>query len=53
MRETFDRNMGVIDQAVSDSLNDLNRNPHDDVSEQMLNEALNDKLALLKEFSDL
>ena len=53
MRETFDRNMSVIDQAVSDSMNDLNRNPHDDISEQMLNEALNDKLALLKEFSDL
>jgi hypothetical protein len=53
MRETFDRNMKVIDQTVADSLNDLNRNPHDEVSEQMLNEALNDKLALLKEFSDL
>jgi Putative zinc-finger len=53
MRATFDRNMSVIDQAVSESLNELNRNPHDEISEQMLNEALNDKLALLKEFSDL
>jgi hypothetical protein len=53
MRETFDRNMRVIDEAVTNSLNDLNRNPHDEVSEQMLNESLNDKLALLKEFSDL
>ena len=53
MRETFDRNMKVIDQTVADTLNELNRNPHDEVSEQMLNEALNDKLALLKEFSDL
>lgn len=53
MRETFDRNMKVIDEAVANSLNDLNRNPHDEVSEQMLNESLNDKLALLKEFSDL
>jgi len=53
MRETFDRNMAVIDQAVSDSMNELNRNPHDDIAEQMLNESLNDKLALLKEFSDL
>ena len=53
MRETFDRNMKVIDETVADSLNELNRNPHDEVSEQMLNEALNDKLALLKEFSDL
>jgi hypothetical protein len=53
MRETFERNLKVIDQAVADSLNDLQRNPHDEVSEQMLNESLNDKLALLKEFSDL
>ena len=53
MRETFDRNMKVIDEAVATSLNELNKNPHDEVSEQMLNESLNDKLALLKEFSDL
>lgn len=53
MRETFERNMKVIDDAVANSLNDLSRNPHDEISEQMLNESLNDKLALLKEFSDL
>lgn len=53
MRETFERNLKVIDEAVANSLNELNRNPHDEISEQMLNESLNDKLALLKEFSDL
>jgi hypothetical protein len=53
MRETFDRNMQVIDQAVANSLDELKRNPHDEVSEQMLNESLNDKLALLNVFSDL
>ena len=53
MRATFERNLQVIDQAVSQSLNELDRNPHDEISEQMLNESLNDKLALLKEFSDL
>jgi|SRR5215216_2113190 len=53
MRESFDRNMKVIDQAVADSMNELQRNPHDEVSEQMLNESLNEKLALLQEFSDL
>src|SRR6185295_5796810 len=31
MRETFDRNMKVIDQAVADSMNELKRNPHDEV----------------------
>ncbi len=53
MRDTFDRNLQVIDQAVNDSLNDLSRNPHDEVSEEMLNAALSEKLALLREFSDL
>lgn len=53
MRETFDRNMAVIEQTVATSLEELKKNPHDEISEQMLNESLNDKLALLKEFSDL
>ena len=53
MRDTFDRNLGVIEQAVNDSLRELNKNPHDEVSEDMLNAALNDKIALLKDFSEL
>ncbi|HEY6120087.1 MAG TPA: zf-HC2 domain-containing protein [Pyrinomonadaceae bacterium] len=53
MRDTFDRNLKVIDQAVNDSMGELNKNPHDEVSEEMLNAALNEKLALLKEFADL
>jgi hypothetical protein len=53
MREVFDRNMSVIEQTVATSLEELKKNPHDEISEQMLNESLNDKLALLKEFSDL
>jgi len=53
MRATFDRNMKFIDEAVANAIEDLKRNPHDEVSEQMLNEALNDKLTLLQDFSDL
>jgi hypothetical protein len=53
MRATFDRNLKVIDQAVNDSLSDLNKSPHDEVSEEMLNAAINEKLAMLKEFADL
>ena len=53
MRETFDRNMSVIDAAVNDSMTQLRQNPHDAVSEDILNDALNDKVALLKEFSEL
>jgi len=53
MRDTFDRNLKVIDQAVNDSLAELRRNPQDEVSVEMLNAALNDKMSLLREFADL
>lgn len=53
MRETFDRNLAVIDQTVNESMNSLRQNPHDDVSEEILNAALNEKLSLLKEFAEL
>jgi len=53
MRETFDRNMSVIDAAVNDSLSQLTQNPHDEISEEILNGALNDKIQLLQEFSQL
>jgi Putative zinc-finger len=53
MRETFERGMQAADQAIANSLDELKRNPHDEFHEQMLNEALNEKLALLQDFSDL
>ena len=53
MRETFERNLQVIDQTLDESLNSLSQNPHDEVSEEMLNAALNEKLSLLKEFAEL
>jgi Putative zinc-finger len=52
MRDSFDRSLGVIDQAVLDSLDELKRNPHDEVSEEMLNSALRDKMELLREFCE-
>ncbi len=52
MREAFERNLSVLDQAVEDSRQRLKTNPHDEISEEMLNAALNDKMELLKEFSD-
>lgn len=52
LREAFERNLSVIDQAVEDSRQRLKVNPHDEISEEMLNAALNDKMELLKEFSD-
>jgi len=53
MRETFEKNLNVIDTAVNDSMGRLSRNPHDEVSEDILNAAFSDKIALLKEFSEL
>jgi hypothetical protein len=53
MRETFDRNLKVIDDTVNASFDNLSRNPHDEVSEEMLNAALNEKLLLLREFAEL
>jgi anti-sigma factor RsiW len=51
-RDAFDRNLSVYDQVIEESRRELQRNPHDEVSEEMLNAALNDKVELLKEFSD-
>jgi anti-sigma factor RsiW len=52
MRESFERSVYVLDQAVNDSLDDLNRNPHDGVAEEMLNSAMRDKIRLLREFGE-
>jgi hypothetical protein len=52
MRASFDRSVGVLDQAVNESLADLQQNPHDEVAEEMLNSALQDKIELLKEFGE-
>ena len=53
MREAFDRNLGIIDATVSDSIKELNESPHDEISQETLNAALRDKMELLREFSEL
>jgi len=53
VRADFERNLTLLDETVSDSLQKLSQHPHDEVTEEMLNSALNDKMQLLKEFSDL
>ncbi|MDT7689332.1 MAG: hypothetical protein QOE46_2091 [Acidobacteriota bacterium] len=52
MRASFDRSVMVLDQTVSESLDDLRQNPHDEVAEEMLNSALRDKIELLREFGE-
>lgn len=51
MLESLDRTLVRLDEDVSYSLDELRRNPQDEVSEQMLNRALQDKLEILRELS--
>lgn len=53
LRDAFDRNLREIDQTVFEYDRILQENPHDDLSGEMLDSALNEKVALLREFSEL
>ena len=53
LREKFDRSMALIDQAISDSLEELKRNPRDETSVLMFHESLNRQIALYETFNDL
>lgn len=52
-REAFDRNMRVIDESVAQYTNILKQDPEDDLSAEMLDSVLTDKMNLLRDFSDL
>ena len=55
VRADFEHNLNLLDETVEESLQKLSARPseRDEVTEEMLNSALNDKVQLLKEFSDL
>jgi hypothetical protein len=53
MREAFDRNLHEIDETVSEYTLILQENPQDELSGEMLDSTLNDKMELLRAFSDL
>ena len=52
-RDAFDRNLQVIDEALNDYATTLERDPDDELSGEMLDSVLNDKMNLLRDFSDL
>lgn len=52
-REAFDRNLQVIDESLNDYTAILERDPDDELSGEMLDSVLNDKMNLLRDFSDL
>ena len=53
LREAFDRNLNEINQVVFEYDKILQENPQDELSGEMLDSALNEKMELLREFSDL
>jgi hypothetical protein len=53
MRDAFDRNVNELDQAVHEYTLILEKDPNDDLSGEMLDSALNDKMKLLREFAEL
>jgi hypothetical protein len=52
-RAAFDRNLREIDDSVNEYKTILQRDPDDDISVEMLDSALNEKMDLLRDFSDL
>ncbi len=52
-REVFDRNLQVINQSLNEYTVILEQDPDDDLSSEMLDSVLNDKMNLLRDFSDL
>ncbi len=52
-REAFDRNLRVIEESVNDYTAILQQDPEDDLSGEMLDSVLNDKVNLLRDFADL
>lgn len=52
-REAFDRNLQVINDSVSEYTLILEQNPEDDLSGEMLDSVLSEKMNLLRDFADL
>ncbi|HMQ02953.1 MAG TPA: zf-HC2 domain-containing protein [Pyrinomonadaceae bacterium] len=53
MRQAFDRNLREIEQAVTEYTMLLETNPQDDLSGEMLNTAMDEKMNLLRAFAEL
>ncbi|MBE7515739.1 MAG: zf-HC2 domain-containing protein [Chloracidobacterium sp.] len=52
-REAFDRNLRVLDQSMNEYMVILAQDPDDELSGEMLDAVLDDKMNLLRDFSDL
>ncbi len=52
-REAFDRNLQVLNESLDQYTYILQQDPEDDLSVEMLDSVMNDKMNLLRDFSDL
>ena len=52
-RDAFDRNLQVINETLNEYTMILQKDPEDELSGEMLDSVLNDKMNLLRDFSDL
>lgn len=52
-REAFDRNLQVINESLDQYNVILQQDPEDELSVEMLDSVMNDKMSLLRDFSDL
>lgn len=52
-REAFDRNLGVIDESLHEYSMILAQDPEDELSGEMLDSVLHEKMNLLRDFADL
>ena len=53
MRDAFDKNLNVINESVNDYTLMLQQNPEDEITGEMLDSALDEKMNLLREFAEL
>ncbi len=53
LQEVFDRNLEEIDKVVAEYKKNLEENPYDEISGEMLDTAMKEKLELLREFAEL
>lgn len=52
-RAKFERSLNAIEEEIQKAKDDLSRDPHDDISYEMLTVSLDSQLTLLKDYADL
>lgn len=52
-RDAFDRNLQTINESVHDYMRNLEQDPDDELSGEMLDAVMTDKMNLLRDFADL